>query len=175
VPWAVSERPRQDSNLRTRLRRPVLYPLSYEGKSRNATAVRRVAPLYHRGVPPVTVLVIDDDPVIVKLLQVNFELEGFTVITAHDGFEGVERAKTGEPDVVISDIMMPGMNGLELVSTLKSDPQTADLPVLLLSAKAQMADVQRGFDLGADDYVTKPFDPIELVEKVTALAAARRR
>jgi DNA-binding response OmpR family regulator len=123
----------------------------------------------------VTVLVIDDDPVIVKLLQVNFELEGFTVITAHDGFEGVERAKTGEPDVVISDIMMPGMNGLELVSTLKSDPQTADLPVLLLSAKAQMADVQRGFDLGADDYVTKPFDPIELVEKVTALAAARRR
>jgi DNA-binding response OmpR family regulator len=123
----------------------------------------------------VTVLVVDDDPVILKLLLVNFELEGFTVITANDGREGVERAKNDRPDVVISDIMMPTMNGLELVSTLRADPETADLPVLLLSAKAQMVDVQRGFELGADDYVTKPFDPIELIDKVTALAAARRR
>jgi DNA-binding response OmpR family regulator len=126
-------------------------------------------------VTPVTVLVIDDDPVIVKLLRVNFELEGFNVISAGDGREGVEKARNERPDVVISDIMMPTMNGLELVSTLKSDPETADLPVLLLSAKAQMADVQRGFELGADDYVTKPFDPIELIDKVTALAAAARR
>jgi len=123
----------------------------------------------------VTVLVIDDDPVIVKLLRVNFELEGFNVISAGDGREGVEKARNERPDVVISDIMMPTMNGLELVSTLKSDPNTADLPVLLLSAKAQLADVQRGFELGADDYVTKPFDPIELIDKVTALAAAARR
>ena len=122
-----------------------------------------------------TVLVIDDDPVIVKLLRVNFELEGFDVISAGDGREGVEMARAERPDVVVSDIMMPVMNGLELVSTLKSDPDTADLPVLLLSAKAQMADVQRGFELGADDYVTKPFDPIELIDKVTALAAAARR
>ena len=122
-----------------------------------------------------TVLVIDDDPVIVKLLRVNFELEGFNVISASDGLEGVEKARKERPDVVISDIMMPTMNGLELVSTLKSDPVTADLPVLLLSAKAQMADVQRGFELGADDYVTKPVDPIELIDKVTALAAAGRR
>jgi DNA-binding response OmpR family regulator len=122
-----------------------------------------------------TVLVIDDDPVIVKLLRVNFELEGFNVISAGDGREGVEMARAERPDVVVSDIMMPVMNGLELVSTLKSDPDTADLPVLLLSAKAQMADVQRGFELGADDYVTKPFDPIELIDKVTALAAAARR
>jgi len=122
-----------------------------------------------------TVLVIDDDPVIVKLLRVNFELEGFNVISAGDGREGVEMARAERPDVVVSDIMMPVMNGLELVSTLKSDPETADLPVLLLSAKAQMADVQRGFELGADDYVTKPFDPIELIDKVTALAAAARR
>ena len=122
-----------------------------------------------------TVLVIDDDPVIVKLLRVNFELEGFNVISAGDGREGLEKARNERPDVVISDIMMPTMNGLELVSTLKSDPNTADLPVLLLSAKAQLADVQRGFELGADDYVTKPFDPIELIDKVTALAAAARR
>ncbi|TML89760.1 MAG: response regulator [Actinobacteria bacterium] len=122
-----------------------------------------------------TVLVIDDDPVIVKLLRVNFELEGFNVISAGDGREGVEMVRAERPDVVISDIMMPTMNGLELVSILKSDPTTADVPVLLLSAKAQMADVQRGFELGADDYVTKPFDPIELIDKVTALVAAARR
>jgi DNA-binding response OmpR family regulator len=124
---------------------------------------------------PMTVLVIDDDPVIVKLLRVNFELEGFNVISAGDGQEGLDAARRQRPDVVISDIMMPKMNGLELVSTLKSDPATADLPVILLSAKAQLADVQRGFELGADDYVTKPFDPIELIDKVTALAAAGRR
>ena len=118
-----------------------------------------------------TVLVIDDDPVIVKLLRVNFELEGFNVISAGDGREGVEMARAERPDVVVSDIMMPVMNGLELVSTLKSDPDTADLPVLLLSAKAQMADVQRGYELGADDYVTKPFDPLELLERVAALIA----
>jgi len=122
-----------------------------------------------------TVLVIDDDPVIVKLLRVNFELEGFNVISAGDGREGAEMVRAERPDVVISDIMMPTMNGLELVSILKSDPTTADVPVLLLSAKAQMADVQRGFELGADDYVTKPFDPIELIDKVTALVAAARR
>jgi DNA-binding response OmpR family regulator len=122
-----------------------------------------------------TVLVIDDDPVIVKLLRVNFELEGFNVISAGDGREGVEMVRAERPDVVISDIMMPTMNGLELVSILKSDPSTADLPVLLLSAKAQMADVQRGYELGADDYVTKPFAPIELIDKVTALVAAARR
>ena len=162
----------------------MLYPLSYEGGNRASVAGRspradlpgtRTAPRYHRRVPPMTVLVIDDDPVIVKLLRVNFELEGFNVISAGDGREGVEMARAERPDVVVSDIMMPVMNGLELVSTLKSDPETADLPVLLLSAKAQMADVQRGFELGADDYVTKPFDPIELIDKVTALAAAARR
>ena len=170
--------------MRTRLRRPVLYPLSYEGGNRASVAGRspcadlpgaRTTPRYHHRVPPMTVLVIDDDPVIVKLLRVNFELEGFNVISAADGREGVEMARAERPDVVVSDIMMPVMNGLELVSTLKSDPDTADLPVLLLSAKAQMADVQRGFELGADDYVTKPFDPIELIDKVTALAAAARR
>ena len=125
--------------------------------------------------PQVRVLVIDDDPVIVKLLRVNFEIEGFDVISAGDGHEGLEKARTEAPDVLVSDIMMPRMNGLELVSALKADPTTADLPVLLLSAKAQTADVQRGFELGADEYVTKPFDPLELIERVTALVAAARR
>lgn len=116
-----------------------------------------------------TVLVVDDDAVIVHLLQVNFEMEGFRVLTAADGEEGLELARSGRADIVISDIMMPKVDGIELVSTLKADPATASLPVILLSARAQGVDVQRGLDAGAEDYVTKPFDPLELVDRVNAV------
>ena len=116
-----------------------------------------------------TILVVDDDPVILQLLQVNFEMEGFTVITAADGQEGVERTRADRPDVVVSDVMMPRMSGLELVAELKADPDTAKIPVLLLTAKAQQADISAGLDQGADDYVTKPFEPLELVDRVNRL------
>jgi DNA-binding response OmpR family regulator len=116
-----------------------------------------------------TILVVDDDPVILQLLQVNFEMEGFTVLTAADGVEGVERTKADRPDIVVSDVMMPRMSGLELVAALKSDPDTASIPVLLLTAKAQQADVAGGLEQGADDYVTKPFEPLELVDRVNRL------
>jgi DNA-binding response OmpR family regulator len=121
------------------------------------------------------VLVIDDDPVIVQLLRVNFEIEGFEVLSAADGEEGFERAKNELPDVVLSDIMMPRMDGLQLVAELKQDPSTRNLPVILLSAKAQNAEVQQGLDAGADDYVTKPFDPLELIDRVNAVLARSRR
>ncbi len=116
-----------------------------------------------------TVLVIDDDPVILELLRVNFEIEGFDVLTARDGDEGLDLAKSNHPDVVISDIMMPRRDGLQLLSDLKGDPRTEDLPVILLSAKAQKSEVQHGLDLGADDYITKPFDPIKLIERLNAV------
>ena len=116
-----------------------------------------------------TVLVIDDDPVILELLRVNFEIEGFDVLTAHDGDEGLELAQSNHPDVVISDIMMPRRDGLQLLSDLKGDPRTEGLPVILLSAKAQKSEVQHGLDLGADDYITKPFDPIKLIERLNAV------
>jgi len=122
----------------------------------------------------VSVLVVDDDPVIQRLLQVNFELEGIDVDVAVDGEEGLAKAKASPPDVVISDIMMPRMNGLELLDALRAEPKTAGLPIILLSAKAQVADVQRGLELGADDYVTKPFDPLELIDRVYKVLAARR-
>ena len=128
---------------------------------------------YHRGVAKV--LVIDDDPVIVELLRVNFEIENFEVVTAGDGREGLEKAKTENPDVVLSDIMMPRLDGLELVSLLREDARTRNLPVILLSAKAQNAEVQQGLDMGADDYVTKPFDPLELIDRVNAVLARARR
>ena len=121
-----------------------------------------------------TVLVIDDDPVILELLRVNFEIEGFDVITAKDGEEGFERAQALRPDVVISDIMMPKRDGLQLLGDLKGSPGTEDLPVILLSAKAQKSEVQEGLDLGADDYITKPFDPIKLIDRLNAVVAKSR-
>ncbi|MCU1379830.1 MAG: OmpR [Acidimicrobiales bacterium] len=116
-----------------------------------------------------TVLIIDDDAVILRLLEVNFEMEGFFVRTAADGEEGLEVALAEAPDIIISDVMMPRMNGLELVTSLKHDPATATIPVILLSAKAQASDIKAGLDAGADDYVTKPFEPHDLVERVTKL------
>ncbi len=122
-----------------------------------------------------TVLVIDDDPVILELLRVNFEIEGFDVICAKDGEEGLLRARNDRPDVVISDIMMPRRDGLQLLADLKGGQSTQDLPVILLSAKAQKAEVQQGLDMGADDYITKPFDPLELIDRLNAVMTRPRR
>jgi DNA-binding response OmpR family regulator len=115
------------------------------------------------------VLLVDDDPVILKLLQVNFEMEGYKVMTANDGVEGLEKARTERPDIVLLDIMMPRMDGLEVTKALKGDASTKDIPIILLSAKAQASDVQVGKDMGADDYLTKPFDPLELLDRVNEL------
>ena len=122
--------------------------------------------------PPATVLVVDDDPVIQKLLKVNFEMEGYRVVSAADGAEGLEQAREENPDIIILDIMMPRMNGLEALVALKGDATTRGIPVILLSAKAQAGDVQAGLDRGADAYVTKPFDPLELLDRVGELVRA---
>jgi DNA-binding response OmpR family regulator len=119
--------------------------------------------------PAPTVLVVEDDPVILRLLEVNFELEGFGVLLAHDGAEGIEAARAEHPDIIVSDIMMPRVSGIELVQALKADVDTASIPIILLSAKAQTSDLKSGMDAGADDYVTKPFEPLDLVDRVNAL------
>lgn len=124
--------------------------------------------------PEGTVLVVDDDPVIQRLLRVNFEMEGYQVVVAGDGLGGLERARELRPDVVVLDVMMPGMDGLQVATALKADPGTASIPVLLLSAKAQEADVRAGRATGAEAYVTKPFDPLQLLEQVAGLMAASR-
>jgi DNA-binding response OmpR family regulator len=117
-------------------------------------------------VPDAKVLLVDDDPVILKLLQVNFEMEGYTVMTASDGVEGLEKARAEKPDIVLLDIMMPRMDGLQVTKELKGRDDTKDIPIILLSAKAQASDVQAGREIGADDYLTKPFDPLELLDRV---------
>jgi two-component system alkaline phosphatase synthesis response regulator PhoP len=116
-----------------------------------------------------TVLVVDDDPVIQKLLQVNFEMEGYDVVIAGDGEEGLALAREEQPDLVLLDVMMPKMNGLDVAAAMRSDATTEGIPIIMLSAKAQASDVQAGLDLGVDDYVTKPFDPLELLERVGAI------
>jgi two-component system alkaline phosphatase synthesis response regulator PhoP len=116
-----------------------------------------------------TVLVVDDDPVIQKLLQVNFEMEGYDVVIAGDGEEGLAMAREEQPDVVLLDVMMPKMNGLDVAAAMRSDATTEGIPIIMLSAKAQASDVQAGLDLGVDDYVTKPFDPLELLDRVSAI------
>ena len=116
-------------------------------------------------------LVVEDDPVILRLLEVNFELEGFTVLLAHDGAEGIEMARSDQPDIIISDIMMPRTSGLELLAALRADEATKAIPIILLSAKAQTSDLKIGRDAGADDYITKPFEPVDLVDRVNALLA----
>ena len=124
--------------------------------------------------PEATVLVVDDDPVIQKLLQVNFEVEGFEVVIASDGEEGLKTARRVKPDIVLLDVMMPRMDGLKVAASLKADAKTAKIPIILLSAKAQEPDLKAGRATGADRYVTKPFDPLELLATVRSLIAERQ-
>jgi CheY-like chemotaxis protein len=116
------------------------------------------------------VLVVDDDDVIRQLISVNLELEGFEVSTAYDGQDCLDKVKDVDPGVVTLDIMMPRLDGWEAASRLRDDPDTAGIKVVLLSARAQEADLQRGSRLGVDAYLTKPFDPDELIATVRRLA-----
>jgi len=111
----------------------------------------------------VKVLVCDDERSIVRLIQVNLERQGWQVVTAYDGKEGLEKIKSEKPDVVVLDVMMPYMDGFEVLKTLRRDPELQTLPVVMLTAKAQDKDVFEGYHYGADVYLTKPFNPMELV------------
>jgi CheY-like chemotaxis protein len=115
---------------------------------------------------PHRVLVVDDDPHVLQLLRVNFELEGYDVDSANNGEEALKRIAAQKPDVLVCDVMMPGMNGLEVVERVRSEPTTAKLPIVMVSAKAQQADLTAGGAAGADAYVTKPFDPQDLLDAV---------
>lgn len=115
------------------------------------------------------VLVVDDDDVIRQLITVNLELEGFDVVTAVDGQDALDKVKGAQPSVITLDVMMPRLDGWEAAARLRSDPETAHIKVILLSARAQEADLQRGERIGVDAYLTKPFDPDELIDLVRRL------
>lgn len=108
-----------------------------------------------KGIP---ILVIDDDPSWRKLIEYNLYSDGFEVYTAEDGPSGIEAAVKHKPRLILLDIMMPGTDGLEVLSTLKYDSRTSHIPVIMLTAKSSIRDIDRAFGIGADDYITKPFE-----------------
>jgi len=118
---------------------------------------------------PQTVLVIDDERDLIELVRYNLEKGGFDVIGATKAEAGLEIARMNGPDAVILDVMMPGQDGLEVCRQLRADPRTSRIPVIMLTAKAAEADRVVGLELGADDYLAKPFSPRELVARVRAI------
>jgi two-component system phosphate regulon response regulator PhoB len=121
----------------------------------------------------IDVLVVDDDLDVRDLIR--YTLTDCQIRDVASGQEALREVRERLPDLVILDIMMPGTSGLEVLEQWRADPATAHLPVILLTAKAQEADVDRGFEMGADDYVVKPFSPTELARRVAAVAARTKQ
>ena len=115
---------------------------------------------------PETILVVDDDPDIARFVEVNLRSAGYDVAVAADGEEALEKAGELRPDLVLLDVMMPRIDGFEVAQRLRKNPQTANTSIIMLTAKALSADKVTGLQSGADDYIIKPFDPIELLARV---------
>lgn len=119
------------------------------------------------------VLVADDDPDILTLVGFRLERAGYEVLPARDGEEALALALERQPDLAILDVMMPKLDGYEVTQRLRDNPATSGMPVILLTARVQEADITRGFEAGADDYIKKPFSPQELRARVQAILGRR--
>ena len=115
------------------------------------------------------ILVVDDEPEAVELVEFNLKQAGFTVVTAADGTEALNKARANSPNLIVLDLMLPEISGLEVCKMLRRDPATAGVPIIMLTAKAAEIDRVLGLELGADDYITKPFSPRELVLRIQKL------
>jgi two-component system alkaline phosphatase synthesis response regulator PhoP len=115
------------------------------------------------------ILVVDDEIYIVHILDFSLGMEGYEVLTASDGEQALEMAQKAQPDLIVLDIMMPKLDGYETCKLLKADERTRQIPVILLSAKGRHTDQKIGYEVGADDYITKPFSPRKLVERINTL------
>ncbi|GAB3786528.1 response regulator transcription factor [Nocardioides ungokensis] len=120
------------------------------------------------------ILVADDDVDIRELVEFKLSTLGHDVVAVADGAAAIDACLASRPDLAVLDVMMPGVSGLDAIRAIRSDPSLADLPVILLTARAQESDVETGFDSGADDYITKPFSPRELASRVQALLTRAR-
>lgn len=116
-----------------------------------------------------TILVCDDDPLLVDIVKFRLQSRGYNVEVAIDGVEALSQIATARPDAIVLDSMMPGMDGVQLLRRLREDPQARDIPVIMLSARKQEADVVSALELGSSDYMVKPFNPEELVARLTRL------
>jgi DNA-binding response OmpR family regulator len=115
------------------------------------------------------IVVADDDVDIRDLVEFKLATLGHQIVTVSDGSSAVDACRTSHPDLAVLDVMMPGLTGLEAVREIRNNPALKDIPVILLTARAQQSDVQTGYDSGADDYITKPFSPKDLASRVEAL------
>jgi len=120
-----------------------------------------------------TILIVEDDPAMLRGLKDNFEYEGYTVATASEGEKGLDAALNLKPDLILLDLMMPGMNGYEVCRRLRAEE--LDMPIIMLTAKNQEADIVLGLNIGANDYVTKPFSIKELIARVNAFMRTTHR
>ena len=118
---------------------------------------------------PSRILVVDDDPDLREIVQLKLEISGFETYAEADGEAGLAAALELLPDLVLLDWMMPKLTGVEVCGLLREDPRTSGVPVILLTAKAQVSDIERGFAAGADDYIVKPFSPTELLARINAI------
>ncbi len=116
-----------------------------------------------------SVLIVEDDEDILQLLEYNFQNAGFDVTVSRDGLDALQKLKRQKPDLVLLDIMLPGADGFEVCKSIKRDPKTAQVPVIMLTARGEEVDRIVGLELGADDYVVKPFSPRELILRVRAV------
>jgi two-component system alkaline phosphatase synthesis response regulator PhoP len=121
-----------------------------------------------------TILVIEDEEDILELIRYNLDREGYRVVCAESGEKGLEIARRQRPDLVLLDLMLPGLDGLEVCKRMKADSSIAALPIVMVTARGEEADVVTGLELGAEDYVTKPFSPRVLVARVRAVLRRRR-
>lgn len=121
------------------------------------------------------VLVVDDEPIILRLILVNLRLEGFDVVGCSSGEDALREAAERTPDVVVLDVVLPGIDGFEVCRRLRTAPETADVPVVMVTAQAQDEDRERGYALGVFEYVTKPFEPPALIGIVRAALESRAR
>jgi two-component system alkaline phosphatase synthesis response regulator PhoP len=112
------------------------------------------------------ILVVDDEAYLLQILDFSLNAEGYEVVTAGDGEQAINKAKAEQPDLIVLDIMMPKIDGYEACRKLKQDPGMKDVPVILLTAKGRDIDRKLGLEVGADDYITKPFSPSKLLEKI---------
>jgi DNA-binding response OmpR family regulator len=119
------------------------------------------------------ILIVEDDPSVLRATSYILEKEGYDVITAQNGLEGLKKAREDNPDLLILDVMLPGIDGFEICHNLRGEPETADLPILMFSAKGQESDKATGMKMGANDYLVKPVDRIVLLDKVAGLLATK--
>ena len=119
--------------------------------------------------PETSILLVEDERDLLELLKYNLDRDGYEVVTAETGEDGLKLVRQSPPDLVLLDLMLPKMDGLEVCRSLKARPETASIPVIMLTAKGEESDVVRGLEMGADDYITKPFSPRILMARIKAV------